>query len=121
MPEVCATGSNIAVIKETEISLDPASFSVGRFAIAALMFAPFLKHAFKQPGLAKAGLELGVWSGIAYLAQAVGLMTTDAGRASFFTTFSVCVSSSARSSSVQGLKLRSQFKPRWTENPSSCV
>lgn len=82
-------GSNIAVVKETEFSLDPASFSVGRFAIAALVFSPFLKDAFKQPGVAKAGLELGVWAGIAYLAQAVGLMTTDAGRASFFTTFSV--------------------------------
>lgn len=100
MSGVCATGSNIAVIKETEFSLDPASFSVGRFAIAALVFAPFLKDAFKQPALAKAGLELGVWSSIAYLTQAVGLITTDAGRVSFFTTFSVCVFSLPRSSSV---------------------
>lgn len=82
-------GSNIAVVKETEFSLDPASFSVGRFVIAALVFTPFLKDAFKQPAVAKAGIELGVWSSIAYLSQSVGLMTTDAGRVSFFTTFSV--------------------------------
>ena len=81
-------GSSIAVVKETESLLDPASFSVGRFAIAALAFAPFLKDAVK-PGIAKAGLELGVWASIGYLSQALGLMTTDAGRASFFTTFTV--------------------------------
>ncbi|KAG0576746.1 hypothetical protein KC19_5G104600 [Ceratodon purpureus] len=81
-------GSSIAVIKETESVLDPASFSVGRFAIAAIVFAPFLKDAL-QPGISKAGLELGVWASIGYLSQALGLMTTDAGRASFFTTFTV--------------------------------
>ncbi|XP_024375946.1 uncharacterized protein [Physcomitrium patens] len=80
-------GSNIAVIKET--TLDAASFSVGRFVIAAVVFAPFLKDAVKEPGLTEAGLELGVWAGIGFLAQALGLMTTDAGRASFFTTFTV--------------------------------
>lgn len=84
-----SAGSNIAVVKETEFSLDPASFSVGRFVIAALVFTPFLKDAFKQPAVVKAGIELGVWSSIAYLSQSVGLMTTDAGRVSFFTTFSV--------------------------------
>lgn len=52
--------------------------------------------------MAKAGLELGMWAGIAYLAQAVGLMTTDAGRASFFTTFSVSVSAFPLASSVKG-------------------
>jgi drug/metabolite transporter (DMT)-like permease len=82
-------GGNIAVVKETEFSLDPASFSVGRFVIAALVFTPFLKGAFKQPAVAKAGIELGVWASLAYLSQSVGLMTTDAGRVSFFTTFSV--------------------------------
>lgn len=75
-------------MKETESIVDPASFSVGRFAIAALVFAPFLKDAF-QPNIGKAGLELGVWASIGYLSQALGLMTTDAGRASFFTTFTV--------------------------------
>lgn len=87
---MCATGSNIAVIKET--TLDAASFSVGRFVIAAVVFAPFLKDAVKEPGLTEAGLELGVWAGIGFLAQALGLMTTDAGRASFFTTFTVRIS-----------------------------
>jgi hypothetical protein len=41
---VSFAGSNVSAIKEAESMLDPASFSVGRFAIAALVFAPFLEY-----------------------------------------------------------------------------
>lgn len=69
--------------------LDAATFTAGRFAIAALVFTPCLPIAFKDPAVTKAGLELGMWASFAYLTQALGLMTTGAGRASFFTTFTV--------------------------------
>ena len=38
----------------------------------------------------KAGLELSVWTALGYFTQALGLMTTDASRASFLSTFTVC-------------------------------
>lgn len=39
--------------------------------------------------LLPAGLELGIWTSAGYLTQALGLMTTDASRASFISTFTV--------------------------------
>ncbi|GJP55971.1 hypothetical protein CLOM_g15009 [Closterium sp. NIES-68] len=82
-------GSNITVVKEAASVLDPFSFSAARFAIAAAAFAPFLTSALRTPHIRRAGLELGVWASIAYVTQAVGLLTTDAGRASFIGTFTV--------------------------------
>lgn len=39
--------------------------------------------------LLPAGIELGIWTSAGYLTQALGLMTTDASRASFISTFTV--------------------------------
>ena len=58
-----------------------------RFSGAALAFWPFLKGADKDVWLA--GLELGLWSGLGYLLQAEGILTTDASRASFLSAFTV--------------------------------
>ncbi|CAI6005532.1 unnamed protein product [Closterium sp. NIES-65] len=82
-------GSNITVVKEAASVLDPFTFSATRFAIAAAAFAPFLASALRTPHVRRAGLELGVWASLAYVTQAVGLLTTDAGRASFIGTFTV--------------------------------
>ncbi|CAI5490840.1 unnamed protein product [Closterium sp. Naga37s-1] len=82
-------GSNLSVIKEGQLALDAFSFSIGRFAIAALAFAPFLRKALDRPAVRRAGLELGVWASAGYVAQAVGLQTTEAGRAAFIGTFTV--------------------------------
>ncbi|CAI7798682.1 unnamed protein product [Closterium sp. NIES-54] len=82
-------GSNITVVKEAAAVLDPFTFSATRFAIAAAAFAPFLASALRTPHVRRAGLELGVWASLAYVSQAVGLLTTDAGRASFIGTFTV--------------------------------
>ncbi|KAL0380869.1 UNVERIFIED_CONTAM: hypothetical protein Sangu_0151200 [Sesamum angustifolium] len=38
-----------------------------------------------------AGIELGVWVSLGYILQALGLLTSDAGRASFITMFTVIV------------------------------
>lgn len=82
-------GSNVTVVKEAQAALDPFTFSLGRFGIAALAFTPFLKPAFENPAVFRAGLELGIWASLAYVTQAVGLMTTEAGRAAFIGTFTV--------------------------------
>jgi drug/metabolite transporter (DMT)-like permease len=39
----------------------------------------------------RAGLELGVWFAAGYITQSAGLLTTDASRASFLSTFTVLV------------------------------
>jgi drug/metabolite transporter (DMT)-like permease len=71
-------------------SFDPLTFAFLRFTIAAGAFFPFLRKALKDKKIVKAGLELGVWSALGYLSQSLGLMTTDASRASFISAFTVC-------------------------------
>ncbi|CAM0875232.1 unnamed protein product [Alopecurus aequalis] len=59
--------------------------------IYAIPFVPFVIRAFGDRRVRNGGLELGVWISLAYLAQAIGLITSDAGRASFITAFTVIV------------------------------
>lgn len=82
-------GSNLSIIKEGQESLDAFSFSIGRFVIAAMAFSPFLRRALENPVVRRAGLELGVWASAGYVSQAVGLESTEAGRAAFIGTFTV--------------------------------
>lgn len=82
-------GSNVSVVKDAQSVLDPFTFSFGRFGIAALAFLPFLTPAFRNPAIFRAGIELGIWAGLAYVTQSVGLLTTEAGRAAFIGTFTV--------------------------------
>jgi hypothetical protein len=89
---LCDVGSNISVIKEVESVFDPAFFSLGRFTIASLVFLPFLGNALDDKRLFNAAFELGLWASTGYLTQAFGLLTTDAGRASFISTFTVSLS-----------------------------
>eukprot|EP00898_Chlorokybus_atmophyticus_P005439 jgi/Chlat1/5897/Chrsp4S06398 len=84
-------GTNMVVIKSSEMGLDANLFSFGRFAIAALAFTPFLPKAMEDKRIRNAGLELGTWAALAYGAQAVGLLTCEASRASFISTFTVIV------------------------------
>eukprot|EP00271_Cylindrocystis_brebissonii_P006353 TRINITY_DN190_c0_g2_i1.p1 TRINITY_DN190_c0_g2~~TRINITY_DN190_c0_g2_i1.p1 ORF type:complete len:639 (-),score=110.36 TRINITY_DN190_c0_g2_i1:591-2507(-) len=82
-------GSNISLVKEAEGGMDPMSFALGRFAIATLAFLPFLREAFSRPEIRRPAMELGFWGALGYLSQALGVVTTDAGRASFISTFTV--------------------------------
>jgi drug/metabolite transporter (DMT)-like permease len=86
---LCA--SNWVIIKEAEASspVDPEAFTALRFFVAALAFTPWLVKGVRDRSTAIAGLELGLWSALGYLTQAEGLLTTDASRASFLSTFSV--------------------------------
>ena len=77
------------VLRDTESFFDAFDFAALRFTIAAAAFSPFLSKAVKDRKIAQAGIELGAWSALGYLTQAQGLLTSDASRASFISTFTV--------------------------------
>ncbi|RZC61273.1 hypothetical protein C5167_023028 [Papaver somniferum] len=79
--------SNIPVLKEVEAIVDPATFTVVRFTLSAIFFLPFVIQASGDAETRTAGIELGVWVSLGYLMQALGLVTSEAGRASFITLF----------------------------------
>ena len=86
-----SAASDIPVLKEVEALTEPAVFNMVRFVVAAIPFVPFVIRAFGDRRVRNGGLELGVWISLAYLAQAIGLITSEAGRASFITAFTVCL------------------------------
>lgn len=81
--------SNIPVVKEVESIVDPSAFTVVRFAVSAIPFIPFVLQARDDVHTRNAGIELGFWVSLGYLMQALGLLTSDAGRASFISMFTV--------------------------------
>ncbi|XP_048319238.2 uncharacterized protein LOC125418780 [Ziziphus jujuba] len=83
--------SNIPVVKEVEANMDPATFTVVRFVVSAIPFIPFVLREQDDVHTRNAGIELGVWVSLGYLMQALGLLTSDAGRASFLSMFTVIV------------------------------
>lgn len=86
--------TNWVLVKESG-GLDALDFAFLRFAVAGAAFLPFLPGALRDGAgdsehvVLRAGVELGVWTAGGYLTQALGLMTTDASRASFLSTFTV--------------------------------
>ncbi|KAJ0545321.1 putative Bet v I/Major latex protein [Helianthus annuus] len=84
--------SNIAVLKEAETVVDPSAFGAVRFTILAIAFLPFTWRAQGDHVQAlNSGIELGLWASLGYLMQALGLLTSDAGRAAFISVFTVIV------------------------------
>ncbi|KAL3654490.1 hypothetical protein CASFOL_004171 [Castilleja foliolosa] len=83
--------SNIPVVKEVEAIIDPEAFTVVRFAVAAIPFIPFVFWARADSHTRNSGIELGFWVSLGYILQALGLLTSDAGRASFLCMFTVIV------------------------------
>lgn len=82
--------TNWVVVKDAETMLDPFTFSALRFSIAAVAFIPFLSRAMPiDKQVMKAGIELGIWCALGYITQSLGLLTTDASRASFLSAFTV--------------------------------
>uniref|UniRef100_A0A803LJN9 EamA domain-containing protein n=1 Tax=Chenopodium quinoa TaxID=63459 RepID=A0A803LJN9_CHEQI len=71
--------------------MDPATFNVVRFSLSAIPFLPATLGARNDAHICKAGAELGLWVSLAYLLQAFGLLTSDAGRASFISMIGVIV------------------------------
>ncbi|XP_021292311.1 uncharacterized protein LOC110422638 [Herrania umbratica] len=83
--------SDIPVIKTVETIMDPAPFSAVRFVVSAIPFLPFMLRARDDVHIRKAGIELGLWVSFGYFVEALGLLTADAGRASFISLFTVIV------------------------------
>ncbi|KAK4767544.1 hypothetical protein SAY86_015294 [Trapa natans] len=71
--------SDISVVKEVETVMDPAAFAAIRFAVSAIPFLPFVFRVREDAKIRNAGLE------------ALGLLTSDAGRASVISLFTVIV------------------------------
>eukprot|EP00890_Picochlorum_soloecismus_P002268 jgi/Picsp_1/3041/NSC_01263-R1_integral membrane protein duf6 containing protein len=89
---VLLCGTNWVVVKDAGTAFDPYIFASLRFMVAALMFAPvLLKSASREEKVLQAGFEIGIYTAIGYLFQSQGLLTTDASRASFLSTFTVLV------------------------------
>lgn len=86
---VLLCGANWVVLKETEDFFDPFTFAALRFTLAAAVFSPWVKGAVQDSTILRGGLELGLFSALAYMTQSVGLVTSDASRASFISTFTV--------------------------------
>lgn len=83
--------SDIPVVKAVEATMDPAAFCAVRFAMSAIPFLPFVIRARGDVQTRNAGIELGFWVSLGYLVEALGLLTADAGRASFISLFTVIV------------------------------
>ncbi|VAI72887.1 unnamed protein product [Triticum turgidum subsp. durum] len=83
--------SNISIVKEAQTMLDPDLFNIIRFTIAAIPFVPFLLKSLRDMQVVLRGVELGVWVTLAYLTQSIGLVTADAGRASFISALTVII------------------------------
>ncbi|GLT36912.1 hypothetical protein SLA2020_112580 [Shorea laevis] len=83
--------SSIPILKEYGAIIDPAAFTAVRFMVCAIPFIPFILRARGNPHTRNAGVELGFWISLGYLMQALGLLTSDAGRASFLSMFTVIV------------------------------
>ncbi|KAI5071639.1 hypothetical protein GOP47_0013890 [Adiantum capillus-veneris] len=84
-------GTNIPIIKEAEAVANPSLFLCGRFALATMVLAPFIVGGIKDCEVRKASLELGLWISMGYWTQSISLLSTDAGRASFISAFTVIV------------------------------
>jgi drug/metabolite transporter (DMT)-like permease len=64
-------------------------FTSLRFTLAAAAFTPFIRKGLANPMVRKAGLEIGMWTALGYLAQSWALSMTPASRASLLSTFTV--------------------------------
>ena len=82
-------GSNVAVVKGAQEALGPWSFSAGRFAFAAVAFAPCLPAAVADRQVLAAGVELGAIAAAGYGLQAWALTETSAGHTAFLGAFTV--------------------------------
>lgn len=85
-------GTNFGCVKILGESLDPSVAAFLRFGISALVFLPNVFYVLKaRPEVILAGMEVGIYSTIGYLSQAVALQTTPASTAAFICSLAVIV------------------------------
>ena len=80
-------GTTFALVKDTADSLSPATLVATRFAIAALIFVPSIRHLNAR--LLIDGSLLGLVFFISLVSQVIGLETISANRAAFITSLNV--------------------------------
>jgi len=83
-------GTNFGAIKYLdEANVDVSIVTAIRFALASLTLCPFL---YKAPWpVVWRGIEVGLWVSTGYIAQAIGLQTTQASKSAFICSLSVVV------------------------------
>lgn len=85
-------GTNFGCVKILGEALEPSFAAAVRFSVAASIFAPYLiMHGSKRQELVKGGVEVGIYAGIGYWAQAVALQTSHASTAAFICSLAVVV------------------------------
>lgn len=67
------------------------SHRAGLGQLPSLRVSPMKQAASGDNRILKAGVEIGAWTAMGYIFQSAGLLTTDASRASFLSTFTVLV------------------------------
>ena len=92
------------MVKAAQAALDPWSFGAGRFALAALAFAPALPRALRSPRLRTASAELGLLAAAGYAAQGWGLTATSASHTAFLSAFTVILVPVIAASGVLGAR-----------------
>eukprot|EP00903_Cladosiphon_okamuranus_P009371 g8935.t1 len=80
-------GTNFGCVKLLEESLPMSLAAALRFSVALVPFIPFLKKV--NPGVFKAGAEVGLLNAIGYWAQSESLMTTTASKSAFICSLAV--------------------------------
>lgn len=79
-------GSSFLVVKGALDDVPASVLTFARFAIAALVFLPFMS---RNPQIFRAGFELGVWGILGYATQTIGLELTSVSRSAFITSLYV--------------------------------
>eukprot|EP00611_Tribonema_gayanum_P026741 TRINITY_DN6440_c0_g1_i1.p1 TRINITY_DN6440_c0_g1~~TRINITY_DN6440_c0_g1_i1.p1 ORF type:complete len:470 (-),score=93.44 TRINITY_DN6440_c0_g1_i1:270-1679(-) len=80
-------GTDYITLKLVQQDLEPAAITPLRFALATLIFSPYLRSVpFKT---LRNGLELGLWFGLGFCAQILALESTSASKTAFI--YSLCV------------------------------
>ncbi|CAB9501638.1 EamA-like transporter family [Seminavis robusta] len=90
-------GSNFAIVKMLDHEMPVSVSAMLRFGLAATVVTVLTATCNAkggrrgEPMAAVAGLEIGVWYCLGYLAQALGLESTDASKSAFFNALAVIV------------------------------
>jgi drug/metabolite transporter (DMT)-like permease len=84
-------GSTFVFIQAVETTdspkyLSPAALTLGRFALASLVYLPFFRRSWKYW---RVGLDLGFWMAAGYATQAVALLYTSVPRVAFLSSLYV--------------------------------
>ena len=85
-------GTNFSLVKLLGNTMPEGISLTLRFALAALVTLPWLFEDIQNDGTLMAtwlGFEVGIWNSIGYIAQAVGLETTQASKSAFICSLAV--------------------------------